>query len=115
MASDYPKASLAPSPPNCYTSWPCNLGAYTFLRPKSSAARRLGVAAQNIIGSIVSLLVLGGSWVVTSRVKSPLILAIIIVTLLRTPLITTHGPPRAGGAPRLRTCRLMLLGSLVYT
>ena len=33
---------------------------------------------------------LGGSWVDISRVKSPLIW---IVTLLITPLITTHEPP----------------------
>ena len=33
---------------------------------------------------------LGGSWVVISRVMSPLIG---IVTLLITPLITTHEPP----------------------
>ena len=33
---------------------------------------------------------LGGSWVVISRVISPLIC---IVTLLITPLITTHEPP----------------------
>ena len=36
---------------------------------------------------------LGGSWVVISRVISPLIGVIIIVTLLITPLITTHEPP----------------------
>ena len=36
---------------------------------------------------------LGGSWVVISRVISPLILVITIVTLLITPLITTHEPP----------------------
>ena len=35
---------------------------------------------------------LGGSWVVISRVISPLI-GVIIVTLLITPLITTHEPP----------------------
>ena len=37
--------------------------------------------------------ILGGSWVVISRVISPLIWAITIVTLLITPLITTHEPP----------------------
>ena len=37
--------------------------------------------------------VLGGSWVVISRVISPLIWVITIVTLLITPLITTHEPP----------------------
>ena len=36
---------------------------------------------------------LGGSWVVLSRVTSPLIGLITIVTLLITPLITTHEPP----------------------
>ena len=36
---------------------------------------------------------LGGSWVVISRVISPLIGVIIRVTLLITPLITTHEPP----------------------
>ena len=38
-------------------------------------------------------LVLGGSGVVISRVISPLIWVISIVTLLKTPLITTHEPP----------------------
>ena len=37
--------------------------------------------------------VLGGSWVVISGVISPLIWVISIVTLLITPLITTHEPP----------------------
>ena len=36
---------------------------------------------------------LGGSWVVISRVTSPLIGHITIVTLLISPLITTHEPP----------------------
>ena len=36
---------------------------------------------------------LGGSRVVISRVRSPLIWAITMVTLLITPLITTHEPP----------------------
>ena len=36
---------------------------------------------------------LGGSWVVISRVISPLIGVIVIVALLITPLITTHEPP----------------------
>ena len=36
--------------------------------------------------------VLGGSWVVISGVISPLIWVIAIVTLLITPLITTHEP-----------------------
>ena len=36
---------------------------------------------------------LGGSWVVTSRVISPLIWIITIVTPLIAPLITTHEPP----------------------
>ena len=36
---------------------------------------------------------LGGSWVVISGVISPLIRVLSIVTLLITPLITTHEPP----------------------
>ena len=36
---------------------------------------------------------LGGSWVVISGLISPLIWVISIVTLLITPLITTHEPP----------------------
>ena len=36
---------------------------------------------------------LGGSWVVISRVRSPLIWVISIVALLITLLITTHEPP----------------------
>ena len=40
-----------------------------------------------------SLGLLGGSWVVISGVISPLIWVITIVTLLITPLITTHEPP----------------------
>ena len=36
---------------------------------------------------------LGGAWVVISGVISPLIWVIIIVTLLITPLLTTHEPP----------------------
>ena len=36
---------------------------------------------------------LGVSWVVISRVISPLIGVILIVTLLMTPLIATHEPP----------------------
>ena len=39
----------------------------------------------------------GGSWVVISRVISPLIWVIIIVTLLITPLITTQEPPSVRG------------------
>ena len=38
-------------------------------------------------------MILGGSWVVISGVISPLIWVITIVTLLITPLITTHEPP----------------------
>ena len=38
-------------------------------------------------------LVLGGSWVVISGVISPLIGVITIVTLIITPLITSHEPP----------------------
>ena len=40
--------------------------------------------------------ILGGSWVVISRVISPLIGLITIVTLLITSLITTHEPPSRG-------------------
>ena len=36
---------------------------------------------------------LGGSWVVISRVISPLIWVVSTVNLLITPLITTHEPP----------------------
>ena len=36
---------------------------------------------------------LGGSWVVKSRGISPVIWVISTVTLLITPLITTHEPP----------------------
>ena len=39
-----------------------------------------------------SIHVLRGSWVVISRVISPLIWVIITVALLITPLITTHKP-----------------------
>ena len=39
---------------------------------------------------------LGGSWVVISRVISPLIWVISIVTLLLTLLITTLEPPSTG-------------------
>ena len=39
---------------------------------------------------------LGGSWVVISRVISPLIWVITIVILLITPHITTHEPPSRG-------------------
>ena len=37
--------------------------------------------------------ILGGSWVVISRAISPLKWVITIVTILITPLITTHEPP----------------------
>ena len=40
--------------------------------------------------------ILGGSWVVISRVISPLIWVITIVILLITPHITTHEPPSRG-------------------
>ena len=39
---------------------------------------------------------LGGSWVVISGVIRPLIWVITIVTLLITPLVTTHEPPSTG-------------------
>ena len=42
---------------------------------------------------------LGGSWVVISRVRSPLIWIMIIVTLLITPLIPTHENPSRGSQP----------------
>ena len=44
-------------------------------------------------GSCWPLRLLGGSCVVISRVISPLIWVITILTLLITPLITTHEPP----------------------
>ena len=44
-------------------------------------------------GLRVQGLLLGGSWVVTSGVISRLIWVITIVTLLITPLMTTHEPP----------------------
>ena len=37
--------------------------------------------------------VLGGSWVVISGVRRPLIRVVTMVTLLITPLMTTHEPP----------------------
>ena len=52
---------------------------------------------------------LGGSWVVISRVISPLIGVITIVTLVITPLITTREPPSRSSEslnpdhPKLRT------------
>ena len=39
------------------------------------------------------VLILGGSWVVISRIISPLIWVMSIVILLITLLITTHEPP----------------------
>ena len=45
-----------------------------------------------LVSSLKSLFLLGGSWVVISGVVSPLIWVITIVTLLITPLITTHEP-----------------------
>ena len=50
---------------------------------------RAGIAG---LGSRTSF-ILGGSWVVISRLTSPLIWVITIVTLIITPLITTHEPP----------------------
>ena len=44
-------------------------------------------------GFAISKDLLRGSWVVISGVISPLIWVITIVTLLITPLITTHEPP----------------------
>ena len=57
-------------------------------RDLSSAGTALGPKADGVDPSL-----LGGSWVVISRVISPLVGVIIIVTLLITPLITTHEPP----------------------
>ena len=59
--------------------------------------RRSGYACESV-SQMVSLSVLwgtllGGSWIVISRVISPLIWVISIVTLLITLLITTHEPP----------------------
>ena len=45
------------------------------------------------------LRILGGSWVFISGVISPLMWAITIVTLLKTPLRTTHEPPSTGLRP----------------
>ena len=60
------------------------------LQPKSLRSGGRGGCIQGL---------LGGSWVVISRVISPLIWVIIIVTLLiTTPLITTPGPPSRGFA-----------------
>ena len=47
-------------------------------------------------GLKAGLLVAWRFWVVISRVISPLVWVIIIVTLLITPLISTHGPPSRG-------------------
>ena len=41
----------------------------------------------------LSASLLGGSWVVITGVMSPLIWVITIVSLIITPLITTHEPP----------------------
>ena len=49
--------------------------------------------------------VLGGSWVVISGVLSPLIWVITIVTLLITPLITTHEPPSSAYPGISQPCR----------
>ena len=51
---------------------------------------------------------LGGSWVVISRVISPLI-GVIIVTLLITPLITTHEPPSKAWGPGGSRARFLFL------
>ena len=52
------------------------------------------LANTGTLGAVARCL-LGGSWVVISGVISPLIWVITIVTLLITPLITTHEPPSA--------------------
>ena len=54
------------------------------------------------------LSLLGGSWVVISRVISPLIWVISIVTLLITLLIATHEPPST-----LLNRKYVCLGSVV--
>ena len=60
------------------------------------------------IDSPIESSLLGGSWVVISRFISPLIWVIAIVTLIITPLITTHEPPsrccRGLVAGRCRSC-----------
>ena len=48
------------------------------------------------MASVGRLRQLGGSWVVTSGVISPLTYVITIIILLTTILITTHEPPRTG-------------------
>ena len=45
------------------------------------------------MGVVAHCLLLGGSWVVIRRVIHPVIWVITIVTLLLTPLRTTHEPP----------------------
>ena len=52
-----------------------------------------GHSSEALISKRSCRTLLGGSWVVISRVISPLIWVIIIVTLLITALITTHEPP----------------------
>ena len=62
------------------------------MRPKPYRAEKSkGVREFVDVGFLGS--VLGGSWVVISRVISLLIWVISIVSLLISPLITTHEPP----------------------
>ena len=55
---------------------------------------RIYIINSRVYGSCTATqTVLGGSWVVITGVISPLIWVRTIVTLLITPLITTHEPP----------------------
>ena len=53
-------------------------------------------APESFASAVGKARLLGGSWVVISGVISPLRWVITIVTLLITPLITTHEPPSIG-------------------
>ena len=68
---------------------PTALGPSCGFHPSACGASRRPSFAQD---GAKCPLELGYSWVVISRVISPLIWAISIVTLLITPLITTHEP-----------------------
>ena len=56
----------------------------------------------------LTVLLLGGSWVVISGVISPLIGVISVVTLLITLLATTHEPP--SGSHSIGDCLMPMLG-----
>ena len=69
---------------------------------KWESAQQVRAADESILTASINLgtpdiktvfRLLGGSWVVISRAISPVIRLIAIVTLLITPLITTHEPP----------------------